>query len=172
MGGDNDIMAPELSVESWLNTPHPLTLAGLRGKVVAIEVFQMLCPGCVSKGLPQATTIRSLFPKDQVEVLGLHSVFEHHAVMTREALEVFLHEYRIGFPVAIDMPSTTGAVPVTMERYQMRGTPSLLLIDHRGRLRYQHFGAAHDMQVGAVIGRLLAEAESEGAGCSDQGCAI
>jgi hypothetical protein len=163
-------MAPELTVSAWLNSPVPLTLAGLRGKVVAIEVFQMLCPGCVSKGLPQAAAIASLFPPEQVEVIGLHSVFEHHAVMTTDALEVFLHEYRITFPVAIDMPSEHGAVPLTMERYGLRGTPSLLLIDRQGRLRYQHFGSAHDMQVGAVIGQLLAETAP--ARCDDEGCAM
>jgi len=35
------------TVEQWLNTPKPLNLSDLRGKVVAIEAFQMLCPGCV-----------------------------------------------------------------------------------------------------------------------------
>gem|GEM_PF-3133559 len=40
--------APELVVSEWLNTDSAPTLANLRGNVVLIEAFQMLCPGCVS----------------------------------------------------------------------------------------------------------------------------
>src|SRR5690606_20270412 len=39
--------APELQVSRWFNTPAPLSLAALRGRVVVVEAFQMLCPGCV-----------------------------------------------------------------------------------------------------------------------------
>ena len=49
--------APELAVSRWFNTDENPTLAGLRGEVVVIEAFQMLCPGCVSHGIPQAQRI-------------------------------------------------------------------------------------------------------------------
>ncbi len=165
-------VAPELQVAAWLNTARPLSLAQLRGKVVAIYAFQMLCPGCVSHGIPQAKTIRATFPEQDVAVIGLHSVFEHHDVMTPAALEAFVHEYRIDFPVAIDQPSTNGAIPLTMEEYQLRGTPTLLLIDRQGRLRVSHFGRADDMKVGALIGQLLAEADPQTVQCDDTACSI
>ena len=41
---------PELQTTDWLNTDEPVSLGALRGKVVVIEAFQMLCPGCVSHG--------------------------------------------------------------------------------------------------------------------------
>lgn len=66
-------------------------------------------------------------------MIGPHAVFEHHDVMTRKALEAFMHEHRIQFPVAIDQPSADGRIPLTMERYRLRGTPTLLLIDRQGR---------------------------------------
>ena len=50
--------APALFVSQWLNTPAPIDLADLRGKVVAIFAFQMLCPACVAHSLPQATQLR------------------------------------------------------------------------------------------------------------------
>jgi hypothetical protein len=167
-------IAPELQVASWLNTAVPLSLEQLRGKVVAIYAFQMLCPGCVSHGIPQAKAIRATFDEQDVAVLGLHSVFEHHAVMNRAALEAFLHEYRIGFPVAIDQPSADGPVPLTMQAYQLRGTPTLLLIDHQGRLRSSHFGRADDMKVGAIIGQLVAETKPSQLQmqCDDAACSI
>ncbi len=53
--------APPLAIAHWLNTPAPITLDGLRGRVVLIEAFQMLCPGCVSHGLPQARRVQETF---------------------------------------------------------------------------------------------------------------
>lgn len=82
-----------------------MTLVAVRGKVVVIEAFQMLCPGCVAHGLPQARKVRHVFPEEHVAVLGLHTVFEHHAAMTPVALQTFLHEYRIGFPLGVDTPA-------------------------------------------------------------------
>lgn len=149
--------APEIIAAEWLNTPEPLSLAALRGKVVVIEAFQMLCPGCVSHGLPQAQAIRRIFPESEVAVIGLHSVFEHQAAMTPTALRAFLHEYRITFPVAIDQPGENGPLPRTMAALQLQGTPSLLLLDRRGALRAHHFGLVHDLVIGAEIATLLAE---------------
>ena len=61
--------APELAIDRWFNTAEGPTLAGLQGEVVVIEAFQMLCPGCVSHGLPQAQRIQHAFG-DDVTVLG------------------------------------------------------------------------------------------------------
>ena len=70
-----DPVLPEWQVSTWLNTPRPLTLQGLRGKVVLLHTFQMLCPGCVTYGLPQAQRVRRAFPESEVAVVGLHTVF-------------------------------------------------------------------------------------------------
>src|SRR3546814_744678 len=153
--------APELDVVRWFNSA-PLTLAGLRGRVVVIGAFQMLCPGCVSESLPQLRRIHELFPADAVTAIALHSVFEHHAAMTPVSLEAFLHEYRIACPVAVDRHDDPAGIPVTMARYGLRGTPSLLLIDRRGRLRLHRFGHVPDLAVGAAIQQLLDEGEGEG----------
>ncbi|MCK0070068.1 redoxin family protein [Kordiimonas laminariae] len=174
--------APELDVTEWLNTTEPLNLQKLRGKVVVIEAFQMLCPGCVSHSLPQAIKIAQLFPQKDVQVIGLHTVFEHHAAQgSREALEAFIHEYKIPFPVAIDR-QTDKHLPATMETYQMQGTPTLILVDKEGRLRKQKFGMTNDMQIGAEIMSLIGENSApepetensppQAGTCTDEGCSI
>lgn len=152
--------APPLDVTEWLNGP-PQDLASLQGKVVLIEAFQMLCPGCVSHGLPLAQRVQHAFDRDEVVVLGLHTVFEHHAVMTREALAVFMSEYRIAFPVGIDRHDGEDALPVTMRRYNLRGTPSTILIDRAGMVRFSAFGTVDELVFGAQIGRLIAEPPQE-----------
>jgi peroxiredoxin len=150
--------APAWQVERWFNTQQPLSLASLRGKVIVLEAFQMLCPGCVSEGLPQAQRVHLSFSPAQVAVIGLHTVFEHHQAMTAVSLEAFLHEYRINFPVAVDLPDPQRAIPHTMREYSMRGTPTLILIDAEGCIRQHYFGKVSDLQLGAEIALLLAEA--------------
>lgn len=155
-------MAPELVVSDWLNVRQPIRLAELRGQVVVLEAFQMLCPGCAQAGLPQLMRVHEEFASAGVVVLGLHTVFEHHAVQGgRAPLEVFLSEYRYRFAVGIDQPSGDG-LPVTMATYGLEGTPSLLLIDAAGRLRRRVFGHIADMRLGAEIMALVAEARREG----------
>ncbi|MBX3315111.1 MAG: redoxin domain-containing protein [Actinobacteria bacterium] len=148
--------SPELDVSRWFNVDGPITLASLVGRVVVIEAFQMLCPGCVSHGLPQAQRIAQTFGND-LTVLGLHTVFEHHDAMGPTSLEAFLHEYRIEFPVAVDRHEQARGMPVTMKRFGLRGTPSLIAIDRSGRIRLNELGAIGDLTVGALLGRLIDE---------------
>ena len=155
--------APEWQVVEWLNSDRPLTLAGLRGRTVVALAFQMLCPGCVSYAIPQLQRVRDTFAEDDVAVVGLHTVFEHHdAQGRREVLAAFLHENRIRFPVAIDQPAEDG-LPATMRAYAMQGTPTTLLIDAAGRLRMQRFGHVDDLALGAAIASLVAEAKIDAA---------
>ena len=149
---------PAWQVREWLNTDAPLSLQSLRGKVVLLEAFQMLCPGCVSHGIPQAQRARQAFPEDALAVVGLHTVFEHHEAQgSAAALKAFLHENRVRFPVGIDAHADGDPIPLTMRAYAMQGTPTLLLYDRGGRLRLQRFGSIEDMALGAAIATLLAE---------------
>lgn len=150
-------LAPPLVTSDWLNTPTPLDIEDFRGRVLVIEAFQMLCPGCVAHGLPQAQRIAQAFPTDQVAVIGLHTVFEHHEAQgSRAALAAFTHEYRLTFPIGIDRQE--GRVPVTMSAYGLQGTPTLIVVDRRGFRRFQRVGHVDDLALGAVLGSLLAEA--------------
>lgn len=172
-------IAPELMVSQWFNCNEPISLKKLRGKIVVIEAFQMLCPGCVSHGLPQAQKISALFPRDKVAVIGLHTVFEHHNAMTPESLKAFIHEYQLNFPIGVDEAGEND-IPKTMEAYKLRGTPSLIIIDQNGHIRANHFGQVHDIQIGAEIATLLSnnmefeETNSEpktlSGACDEDGC--
>jgi len=172
--------APEFDIQQWLNTTESLDLAALKGKVVVVFAFQMLCPGCVEHSIPQARLVHSLFSDEDVAVIGLHTVFEHHAAMGYESLKAFLHEYKIKFPVAIDNPAEQGPIPKTMRKYNMGGTPTLLLIDRQGRLRKNKMGQEHDLVLGAEIMALIQEDKaseslssenlSESSVCTPEGC--
>lgn len=153
--------APPWTTREWFNTGEALHLADLRGRVVVLHAFQMLCPACVHHGLPQAQRLQATFGAAGVAVIGLHTVFEHHAAMTPVSLQAFLHEYRIRFPVGVDAPSTDPRepIPLTMQAYGLQGTPSLVLIDRHGHLRQHTFGAVEDLALGAAIATLVAEGD-------------
>ena len=161
-------MAPELQTSGWLNTPKSITLASLRGKVVVLHTFQIFCPGCVQVGIPQAQRIYQEFDPARVAVIGLHTVFEHHAVMGPDALEVFIHEYRLRFPIGIDRyDGEPKGVPLTMHAYKMQGTPTLILIDRTGHVRLHKFGHVSDLTIGFSIGALLSEEIDESSGAAE-----
>ena len=126
--------------------------------MVVLHAFQMLCPGCVISGLPQAASIAELYSTSDVQVIGLHSVFEHRNALTAAALEAPIQEYRLSFPIAVDRPSPENPMPLTMRNYNLQGTPSLVLIDKTGRIRFQH------------LGRLQGRAGRGSSACDDDGC--
>lgn len=168
--------APDWSCSQWLNSGEPLSLDKLRGRVVVAAAFQMLCPGCVAITIPQLIKVRQMFAPDTVAVVGLHTVFEHHAAMGVESLRAFLHEYRVSFPVGVDRHEPGKPMPVTMAAYRMQGTPTLILIDRGGMLRRQTFGHVPDLQLGAEIMALIGERDmsatdlsTDQAGCGVEG---
>lgn len=172
-------LAPELAVSQWFNTPKPLTLEGLRGRPVFLHSFQLLCPGCISDALPQVKRLERVFGNTDLQVIGIHTVFEHHAAMTPVTLQAFLHEYRISSPVAVDLEDGTSDIPVTMRRFGMRGTPSSILIGRDGAVLHHAFGVEGDLALGARIAMALATAvpahadnPENGGECTDGRCEI
>lgn len=192
-------MHPNLTIADWRIAEwipsHGETLKrtpdaeSLRGRVVVVLAFQMLCPGCVANALPLAMRAHRLFPRERVAILGMHTVFEHHDAMTPTALRAFMHEYRVPFPVAVDRPGTgghgIGAIPQTMRAFEMRGTPTWLLFDAQGALRRQVFGEIDALALGAEVAALMLEpqtkvetsvpasaAEASAGDCDDDACAV
>ena len=151
------LTTPEWTVAQWLNSEVPLSLSDFSGRIVVLEAFQMLCPGCVSHGLPLLQQVQATFDPANVAVLGLHTVFEHHEAQgSRAALAAFLHEYRISFPVGIDAQRSGSPLPATMADYEMQGTPTVVLFDRNGQRVQQFFGQISALALGANIGALLA----------------
>lgn len=77
--------------------------------------------------------VHETLPQKEVAVIGLHTVFEHHAAMTPVSLKAFIREYHITFPLGVDKPGEAPR-PETMERFGLRGTPAMLLMDRKGDL--------------------------------------
>jgi hypothetical protein len=171
---------PELAVSEWFNTPGPITLAGLRGRPVFLHTFQALCPGCVTDAIPQLHKLDQVFGKTELAIVGIHTVFGHHAAMSPVTLKAFLHEYRIKSPVGVDLADEHSDIPITMQRFALRGTPSSILIGRDGNIINQTFGVEADLVLGARIAMALSErvpafastdSEKKADGCADGVCA-
>ena len=157
---------PELQVSAWLNVKTPPTLKGLKGKVVVVTPFQLHCPGSIKHGLPQAARLAASFNDDEVVVIGLNTPFEDPAKQDKAAVEAFVAEHEFTFPIALDKPGAKGELPKTMEDYEIRGTPTILLFDRQGRLRrhylqYRPIAAPAPPLTGARVEFLLVPALPE-----------
>lgn len=128
--------------------------------MVLLQVLQMPCPGCVSHAVPQAERVHREYAERGVSVIGLHTVFEHHAVMMPVVLEAFLREYRVTHPVGVDVAVAGTPIPATMRRYGMQGTPTLIFIDRAGELRLHEFERMDDLRLGIMLGQLLTESSN------------
>lgn len=151
--------AKEFIVDEWLNTSKNFSFDVFDSKIKVIHVFQMLCPGCVYRGIPQTDLLYKKLNSEKVSVLALHSVFENHEAMLPHALKVFISEWKLPFPVGIDHRKEGEWMPETMKAYQLQGTPSLIVIDHLGEVRVRHFGHFEQEKVEKLIGDLVSEME-------------
>tara|TARA_B100000780_G_scaffold158882_1_gene111081 strand:+ start:1991 stop:2548 length:558 start_codon:yes stop_codon:yes gene_type:complete len=148
--------ALELQISEWINSDSFISSDGLRGRVVVMEAFQMLCPCCAAHGLPQVQRIFEMLSPEGVAVLGLHTVFEHQATMTPVSLKAFAFEYKLRVPIGIDEPGL-GHLPKTRQSYGLFGTSSLVATDAMWRLRGNYFRSASDLQIGYQIANFLSD---------------
>jgi cytochrome c biogenesis protein CcdA/thiol-disulfide isomerase/thioredoxin len=141
--------APEFTaIEEWINS-RPLTMAGLRGKVVLLDFWTYSCINCL-RTLPHIRAWYDEYRDDGLEIVGVHTpefAFEREADNVRRAVR----DQRIEYPVALDNEYGT------WQAFQNRYWPAKYFVDRRGRLRYVHFGEGDYEESERVIRTLLAE---------------
>jgi cytochrome c biogenesis protein CcdA/thiol-disulfide isomerase/thioredoxin len=141
--------APEFAgVSEWINS-KPLTLRGLRGKVVLIDFWTYSCINCL-RTLPHVKAWYRTYHRRGLVVVGVHTpefAFEHVPGNVRSAVRRLGVEY----PVALDNDYGT------WNAWQNQYWPAKYLIDRRGHLRYYHFGEGEYDTTEARIRSLLGE---------------
>jgi cytochrome c biogenesis protein CcdA/thiol-disulfide isomerase/thioredoxin len=144
--------APEFTGNSnWLNTPgdRPLTLRGLRGKVVLVDFWTYSCINCI-RTLPHLRAWYAAYHRQGLEIVGVHTpefAFEHVLSNVRDAT----HRLGVTWPVALDNDYKTWTA------YSNEYWPAEYLIDKRGHVRHVHFGESEYGETDAAIRSLLAE---------------
>jgi cytochrome c biogenesis protein CcdA/thiol-disulfide isomerase/thioredoxin len=145
--------APEFTgINAWLNTPgnQPLTLAGLRGKVVLIDFWTYSCINC-QRTLPHVEAWYRSYEADGLVVVGVHTpefAFEH--VESNVAAQA--RALGVKYPIAIDNDYAT------WEAYSNNYWPAEYLVDASGVIRHVQFGEGDYSGTESVIRQLLTAA--------------
>jgi len=145
--------APEFTdTEKWFNTPagEPLTMRGLRGRVVLVDFWTYTCINCI-RTLPYLEAWDKRYRKDGLTIVGVHSPefpFEREA----SNVEAAIAAEGIRYPVVQDNELGTWTA------YGNQYWPAEYFIDARGHVRYVHFGEGEYGEKEQVIRELLAEA--------------
>jgi cytochrome c biogenesis protein CcdA/thiol-disulfide isomerase/thioredoxin len=116
-------------IETWINTPkdRPLSIAGLRGKVVLVDFWTYSCINCL-RTLPHLKAWDAAYRKAGLVIVGVHTpefAFEHVPSNVRRATK----DLGVRYPVAIDNHAQTWGA------YQNAAWPTEYLIDRRGHVR-------------------------------------
>ena len=131
-GLDRPYAAPEFAeIERWLNSP-PLTMQGLKGKVVLVDFWTYSCINCV-RTLPYLTGWDRKYRDMGLVIVGVHSPefeFERRTANVQAAIA----QHGIRYPVAQDNRLSTWL------NFRNRYWPAHYLIDKQGRVVYTHFG--------------------------------
>src|SRR5437660_4513906 len=132
---DARVRAPELEGgRGWLNTDKPLSIAGLRGKVVLLDFWTYGCVNCMHI-IPDLKRLEEKYSK-QLVVIGVHSAKFENERDTENIRHIILR-YGLEHPVVNDADFRI------WRAYAVRAWPTLVLIDTDGYVVGQLAGEGH-----------------------------
>ncbi len=144
--------APDFSgITKWLLS-DPLTIDGLKGKVVLVDFWTYTCINCI-RTLPHVTHWYDTYNNQGLVVVGVHSPEFEVEKKTENVLQA-MKQYNIHYPVAQDNNF------ITWNAYQNQYWPAEYLIDKEGYVRATHFGEGNYDETEANIVALLQEMNS------------
>jgi cytochrome c biogenesis protein CcdA/thiol-disulfide isomerase/thioredoxin len=144
--------APDFTgTQRWFDTPggRPLTLAGLRGRVVLVDFWTYTCINCL-RTLPYLEAWDRRYRADGLTIVGVHSPefgFEHDAGNVARAIAA----NGIRYPVVQDNDLAT------WRAWGNEYWPAEYLVDARGRVRDVSIGEGDYDKTERAIRALLAE---------------
>lgn len=148
-------VAPELiGGGSWINLPgdagsSPLTLEGLRGKVVIIDFWTYSCINCI-RTLPYLKAWHEKYSNKGLVIIGVHAPefeFEKNLANVKRAV----NDFGIEYPVVQDNDFKI------WRAYENQYWPAKYIVDKEGNIRYTHFGEGEYDETEIVIRDLLGE---------------
>jgi hypothetical protein len=129
-----------VGIDGWLNTNGPLTMAGLRGKVVLVEFCTYTCINW-RRTLPYVNRWHSEYGPQGLQVIGVHTP-EFGFERVRPYVESAIRELDVRYPIAQDNEFQT------WRAWDNRAWPSFYLLDRDGQVRLirEGEGYAHEME--------------------------
>ena len=152
--------APDFTdTQRWFNSP-PLTMHGLRGRVVLVDFWTYTCINCL-RTLPFLKAWDARYRADGLTIVGVHTpefAFEKKASNVEQAIA----DKGLKYPVVQDNDYGT------WNAWTNQAWPAHYLIDAQGNVRYVHLGEGDYKETEAAIRALLAEAGDKRLGAAAQ----
>jgi cytochrome c biogenesis protein CcdA/thiol-disulfide isomerase/thioredoxin len=145
--------APAITgIQQWFNTPgdKPLTIAGLKGKVVLIDFWAYSCINC-QRSLPHIVNWNKTYKSLGLQVIGIHSP-EYAFEKVPANVKAGAARFSIDYPVALDNKLATWT------NYRNRYWPADYLIDSTGEVRQISLGEGGYGTTESLIRQLLLQA--------------
>jgi thiol-disulfide isomerase/thioredoxin len=146
--------APEFTgTSTWLNS-SPLTMAGLKGRVILVQFWTYSCVNCL-RTLPYVTKWYEKYKDKGFIVIGVHTpefAFERETGNVETAIKRF----GISYPVAQDNQYRT------WKAYENQYWPAEYLIDKSGKIVATQFGEGGYSQIENAIARLVGDSPPDG----------
>jgi cytochrome c biogenesis protein CcdA/thiol-disulfide isomerase/thioredoxin len=144
--------APEFSgIENWINS-QPLTLAGLKGKVVLVDFWTYSCINCL-RTLPFLEQWNTKYKDAGLVIIGMHAPeFQFEKVL--DNVQMAVSKYQITYPVAQDNNYANWTA------FNNNSWPAEYFIDKNGNIRHIHLGEGSYSESETVIQKLLNENSS------------
>jgi cytochrome c biogenesis protein CcdA/thiol-disulfide isomerase/thioredoxin len=136
-------------ISQWQNSA-PLTLAGLKGKVVLVDFWAYSCINC-QRAIQHVNAWYSAYRKDGLEVIGVHTpeyAFEHVPANVKAGAA----RLGIKYPVALDNDYKT------WDAFGNDSWPADYLIDSAGDVRFVSIGEGDYDGAESLIRQLLSAA--------------
>ncbi len=141
---------PEFAdIKGWLNS-KPLTVSGLKGKVVLLDFWTYSCVNCL-RTLPHLKQLYERYQKYGFVLVGAHTP-EFDFERMPENVAKAVKRLEIPYPVALDSENTTWTL------YGNRYWPRQTLLDKDGKIRWGHAGEGGYAEMEEQVRKLLTEA--------------
>ena len=148
------VHAPELDGGmGWLNTDAPLSMAGLRGKIVLLDFWTYCCINCMHV-IPDLKKLEAKYA-NQLVVIGVHSAKFPNEGESENIRQAILR-YEIEHPVVNDREFRI------WRKYGPRSWPTLVLIDPDGYVVGGISGEGHYDTLDHVISQLVLDFRGRG----------
>ncbi len=142
--------APEFtSITGYLNTPTPIKLADLKGKVVLIHFWTYTCINCIHT-IPHLNDWYQKYSNKGLVIIGVQTP-EFNDEKNIDNVKAAVQNFQIKYPIILDNNY------VNWNGYGNSYWPRDYLVDNQGLIRYNHIGEGDYAQTEQMIQSLLAE---------------
>ena len=153
-GTPNEPSLPQAGPQGpvWINS-NPLTMAGLRGKVVLIDFWEYTCINCI-RTFAENKRWYQRYHADGFEIIGVHDP-EFDIAYSPDNVRVAVKRFGLPYPIVVD----TGFR--IWNSYHNSTWPSRFLVDAKGVVRFHRDGEGGDSAFEEAIQKLLVEARPD-----------